>query len=93
MHGGGGTTRSFGFVGERAPLSLVALMQANPMAMLSEQAGGRGSDGVRRILDIQPSKLHERLPLFLGSTNDIAELESYHDQGGVQQTSTKTYTV
>jgi fructose-1,6-bisphosphatase I len=63
------------------------------MAFLSEQAGGRGSDGVRRILDIPPSKLHERLPLFLGSTEDIAELESYQGQGGVQQVSSKTYTV
>lgn len=72
---------------------LASAAQANPMAFLSEQAGGRGSDGVRRILDIAPSKLHERLPLFLGSTEDIAELASYHSQGGVQQVSSKTYTV
>eukprot|EP00252_Welwitschia_mirabilis_P003812 TRINITY_DN13880_c0_g1_i1.p1 TRINITY_DN13880_c0_g1~~TRINITY_DN13880_c0_g1_i1.p1 ORF type:complete len:390 (+),score=78.18 TRINITY_DN13880_c0_g1_i1:106-1275(+) len=56
--------------------------EANPLCFLAEQAGGRGSDGKRRILDIQPSKLHQRLPLFLGSKSDIAELESY---GDVQQ--------
>ena len=54
------------------------------------QAGGSGSDGKRRILDIQPEKLHQRLPLFLGSPEDIAELESY---GNVQQVGDKKYTV
>lgn len=54
------------------------------------QAGGSGSDGKRRILDIQPEKLHQRLPLFLGSPEDIAELESY---GDVQQVGDKKYTV
>lgn len=54
------------------------------------QAGGRGSDGKRRILDIAPEKLHQRLPLFLGSPDDIAELEGY---GGVQQLKNPGYTV
>ena len=54
------------------------------------QAGGRGSDGKQRILDIQPEKPHQRLPLFLGSPEDILELESY---GDVQQVGTKKYTV
>ncbi|CAN0921124.1 Fructose-1,6-bisphosphatase, chloroplastic [Linum grandiflorum] len=47
-----------------------------------EQAGGKGSDGRSRILSLQPVKLHQRLPLFLGSPEDIEELESY---GDVQQ--------
>ncbi|KAJ1387023.1 Fructose-1,6-bisphosphatase class 1 [Sesbania bispinosa] len=47
-----------------------------------EQAGGRGSDGKNRILSLQPVKLHQRLPLFLGSLEDMEELESY---GDVQQ--------
>ena len=50
----------------------------------------QGSDGVRRILDINPEALHQRLPLFLGSAADIAELESY---GDVQQLGGKTYAV
>ncbi|CAL5039815.1 unnamed protein product [Urochloa decumbens] len=56
--------------------------EANPLSFLAEQAGGRGSDGKNRILSIQPVKLHQRLPLFLGSTEDMLELESY---GDVQQ--------
>ncbi len=54
------------------------------------QAGGKGSDGKQRIMGITPSKLHQRLPLFLGSPDDIDELESY---GDVQQLSKKTYEV
>lgn len=56
--------------------------EANPLSFLVEQAGGRGSDGKIRILSIQPVKLHQRLPLFLGSLEDVEELESY---GDVQQ--------
>lgn len=56
--------------------------EANPLSFLVDQAGGRGSDGKNRILSIQPVKLHQRLPLFLGSLEDIEELESY---GDVQQ--------
>lgn len=56
--------------------------EANPLSFLAEKAGGRGSDGKNRILSIQPVKLHQRLPLFLGSLEDIEELQSY---GDVQQ--------
>lgn len=56
--------------------------EANPLSFLVENAGGKGSDGITRILSIQPVKLHQRLPLFLGSLEDIEELESY---GDVQQ--------
>ncbi|KAL4036663.1 hypothetical protein IC575_000227 [Cucumis melo] len=56
--------------------------EANPLSLLVEQAGGRGSDGKHRILSLQPGKLHQRLPLFLGSLEDMEELESY---GDVQQ--------
>ncbi|KAF9600851.1 hypothetical protein IFM89_013131 [Coptis chinensis] len=56
--------------------------EANPLSFLAEQAGGRGSDGKGRILSLQPVKLHQRLPLFLGSPEDMEELESY---GDVQQ--------
>ncbi|PQM33534.1 fructose-1 6-bisphosphatase chloroplastic [Prunus yedoensis var. nudiflora] len=56
--------------------------EANPLSFLVEQAGGKGSNGKNRILSIQPVKLHQRLPLFLGSYEDMEELESY---GDVQQ--------
>ncbi|KAJ4964005.1 hypothetical protein NE237_023944 [Protea cynaroides] len=53
--------------------------EANPLSFIVEQAGGRGSDGKNRILSIQPVELHQRLPLFLGSLEDMKELESYGD--------------
>ncbi|CAL0313995.1 unnamed protein product [Lupinus luteus] len=56
--------------------------EANPLSFIVEQAGGRGSNGKSRILSLQPVKLHQRLPLFLGSLEDMEELESY---GDVQQ--------
>ncbi|AFI45472.1 class 1 fructose-bisphosphatase [Pasteurella multocida] len=48
------------------------LYEGNPMAFLAEQAGGMASDGYQRILDIQPTELHQRVPLFLGS-KEMAE--------------------
>jgi fructose-1,6-bisphosphatase I len=48
------------------------LYEANPMAMLIEQAGGRAMAGPNlRILDIQPSQVHERTPVILGSTQEV----------------------
>ena len=47
------------------------LYEGNPMAFLAEQAGGMATDGYRRILDIQPTALHERTPLFIGSKNMV----------------------
>lgn len=48
------------------------------------------SDGKQRLRDIQPAKLHQRLPLFMGSPEDMQELMSYKD---VQQLDGKTYAV
>ncbi|CAN6821665.1 unnamed protein product [Brassica oleracea] len=64
--------------------------EGNPLAYLVEQSGGKASDGKREILSIQPVKLHQRLPLFLGSVEDVTELESY---GDVQQTVNPGYEV
>lgn len=47
------------------------LYEANPMAFLIEQAGGVATDGYRRILEIQPTSLHQRTPLFVGSENMV----------------------
>jgi fructose-1,6-bisphosphatase I len=47
------------------------------MAMVVEQAGGRASTGTTRILDIEPNKLHQRVPLIIGSADDVREAESY----------------
>jgi len=47
------------------------LYEANPLAFICEQAGGAASDGAQRILDIQPTELHQRVPLFIGSKRDV----------------------
>jgi fructose-1,6-bisphosphatase I len=47
------------------------LYEANPLAFIVEQAGGAATDGTRRILDLQPTELHQRTPLFIGSKNQI----------------------
>lgn len=47
--------------------------EANPLAMLIEQAGGAATDGKQRILDIKPGKLHQRTPLFIGSKAMVEE--------------------
>ncbi|MGQ0792625.1 MAG: class 1 fructose-bisphosphatase [Deltaproteobacteria bacterium] len=53
------------------------LYEANPVAFIVEQAGGRASDGSRRILDIKPSALHERVPLFIGSQEMVLKAEEF----------------
>jgi len=47
------------------------LYEANPLAFICEQAGGMATDGQRRILDVEPSELHQRTPLFMGSRDDV----------------------
>lgn len=51
------------------------LYECNPFAFIMEAAGGRATDGKQSILDIQPTELHQRTPLFIGSTAMMAELE------------------
>lgn len=56
----------------RKPSGKLRLMcEAAPMAMIAEQAGGLATDGIRRILDIEPEELHQRVPLFIGSKEDV----------------------
>ena len=54
------------------------MYEANPMAYLVEQAGGMATDGRRRILDIPPGKLHERVAVVLGSKNEVQRVTQYH---------------
>lgn len=51
------------------------LYEANPLAMVCEQAGGAGSDGRRRLLEIEPESLHQRVPVYLGSAEHVALAE------------------
>ena len=53
------------------------LYECNPMAFLAEQANGKASDGFTRILDIQPTELHERVPFFCGSKNMVEKAEEF----------------
>ena len=54
------------------------MYEANPMAMLVEQAGGAASTGRERILDVQPHKLHQRVPVILGSRAEVERVADYH---------------
>lgn len=54
------------------------LYEASPMGLLVEQAGGLASTGRERILDIQPSHLHQRVPVIMGSKNEVQRIVDYH---------------
>ena len=60
------------------PGKLRLMYEANPMGWLIEQAGGAATNGKERILDIVPSKLHERVSVILGSKNEVERLTRYH---------------
>jgi|Transcript_3005 fructose-1,6-bisphosphatase I len=53
------------------------LYECAPMSFIAEQAGGAGSDGKGRILDIMPTKVHQRVPFFTGSVGEVEYLESF----------------
>ena len=53
------------------------MYEANPMAFIVEQAGGRAVDGRRRILDIEPEALHQRVPVYMGSADMVATAETF----------------
>ena len=54
------------------------LYEASPMAMIVEQAGGLATNGVDNILDMQPESLHQRVPVFLGSAEEVERITNYH---------------
>jgi fructose-1,6-bisphosphatase I len=63
------------------PGRLRLMYEANPMAFIIEQAGGACSTGRERMLDIQPSGIHQRVPLILGSKNEVERIVAYHLEG------------
>jgi fructose-1,6-bisphosphatase I len=65
----------FLYPGPKGKLRL--LYEAAPLAMVVEQAGGNGSTGKQRILDIVPESLHQRVPLIIGSTEDVRLYEKF----------------
>ncbi len=56
------------------------LYECNPMAFICEQAGGKASDGFTRILDIQPSELHQRVPFYCGSKKLVDKAEGFMEE-------------
>jgi len=56
---------------------LRVLYEAAPLAFIAEQAGGAASNGHQRILDVVPTALHQRTPLFIGSAEDVSECEAF----------------
>lgn len=62
----------------KAPKGKLRLLyECNPMAFLAEQAGGKASDGFKRIMEIQPTELHQRVPFFCGSKNMVEKAEEF----------------
>jgi fructose-1,6-bisphosphatase len=60
------------------PGRLRLLYECNPIAFIVEQAGGGASTGHERVMDIEPTSLHQRVPLILGSRNEVQRIERYH---------------
>ena len=56
------------------------MYEANPMSFIVEQAGGASTNGKQRMLDIQPTALHQRVAVFLGSKNEVERVTQYHQQ-------------
>ena len=68
----------FLYPGPKGKLRL--LYEASPLAMIVEHAGGAASTGAERILDIQPTSLHQRVPLILGSVNDVMDYNQFYNE-------------
>jgi fructose-1,6-bisphosphatase I len=62
----------------KAPKGKLRLLyECNPMAFIAEQAGGKASDGLNRIMEIKPTELHQRVPFFCGSKNMVEKAEEF----------------
>ncbi|HWS28079.1 MAG TPA: class 1 fructose-bisphosphatase [Xanthomonadales bacterium] len=63
------------------PGRLRLMYEANPMAMIVEQAGGAATTGHGRLLEVTPTELHQRVPVFIGSKNEVERVTAYHREG------------
>jgi len=68
----------------KKPGKLRLLYEANPMSFLVEQAGGMATNGTKRIMDITPDKLHERVSVILGSKNEVQRVTDYHHEAAAK---------
>jgi fructose-1,6-bisphosphatase I len=64
------------------------LYEANPLAFIAEQAGGRAISGKTRIMDIEPKSIHERTPLIIGSRTEVDEFHQIHTADSTSQSRT-----
>jgi len=73
----------YGYPGDKKNVNgkLRLIYECAPMSFLAEQAGGAGSTGDGRVLDLQPEAVHQRCPLFIGSKKEVEKLEEYFKQG------------
>ncbi|OUR72986.1 fructose-bisphosphatase [Methylophaga sp. 41_12_T18] len=62
------------------PGKLRLMYEANPMAFIVEQAGGVCTTGRQRMLEVQPTDIHQRVPVILGSKNEVNRVVSYHQE-------------
>ncbi len=62
------------------PGRLRLLYEANPIGMLVEQAGGRATTGHKRILEVQPEDIHQRIGFIFGSAEEVRRIEDYHSE-------------
>jgi fructose-1,6-bisphosphatase I len=69
----------YGYPGDKANPNgkLRLLYECAPMSFIMEQAGGKGSTGGGRVLDVMPDKVHQRVPLFIGSPDEVDYVESF----------------
>jgi fructose-1,6-bisphosphatase I len=58
------------------------MYEVAPMSMLAEQAGGAGSTGRGRVLEVVPGGIHERVPVYIGSAEEVALAEQLRAEGG-----------
>lgn len=62
------------------PGKLRLMYEANPMSLLIEQAGGMSTDAINRILDIEPTSIHQRVPVVLGAKNEVEYVKKLHEK-------------
>merc|ERR1719161_2503538 len=77
----------FGYPGDaKNPNGKLRLLyEGAPMSFLLEQAGGKSTTGSQRVMEIMPSKVHQRVPVFLGSPEDIDEVSKVYEKAGLKK--------
>jgi len=77
----------FGYPGDaKNPNGKLRLLyEGAPMSFLLEQAGGKSTTGSQRVMEIVPSKVHQRVPVFLGSADDVDEITKVYEKAGIKK--------